>query len=205
MSRKKSSRNKSVSPFLSKTPHERKGPRVLTLMIMGGAALFILKGCDDDEASETSETIYSTPYECSADSHLFETCNAAFEEAKKDFYSKAPKNLNRTDCELQFGDGSCHYETDYNGYIPAFAGFILGQALANSQRSDCRHNSDYCSNYTSRPVWAGSSGHYSYSSSTASSGQSYSSNRHSTRVTKATTVSRGGYGKSSSARGSWGG
>lgn len=193
-----SRRNKANSP-LTYTQPRRKGPLFLTLAVMGGAALLILKGCDDDEAAET---VYGTPYECSNDGHTFDVCNSAFEEAKTEFYSKSSKNLGQADCEQQYGAGSCHYETSSNGFVPAFAGFVLGQVLANNQRRDCRYGNEYCNNYISRPVWSGSSGTYSYSSST---GKTYSNDGHTTRTAKVTTVSRGGYGKSSSARGSWGG
>ncbi|WP_072011127.1 DUF1190 domain-containing protein [Buttiauxella agrestis] len=199
MSRKKLTRNKAIAPILTKSTAKRKGPRFLTLAIMGGAALLILKGCDDDEVGDK---VYSTPYECLNDGHSSEVCNAAYDDAKIEFHNQSPKNLAQSDCEQQYGSGSCHFESSANGFIPAFAGFMLGQALASNSRQDCRYVSEYCNNYTSRPVWGGSSGYYSYSSS---SGKGYSDDGHSTRPTKITTVSRGGYGKSSSARGSWGG
>lgn len=206
MSRKKSTRNKAISPILTKPKAKpkpkpkRKGPHFLTLIVMGGAALFILKGCDDEDSSTSN--FYSTPYECSEDSHPFDVCNNAFDEAKTTFYNSAPKNLSRTACEQQFSTDSCHYERDSNGFIPAFAGFMLGQALANGRQNSCQYDANYCRQYSSTPVWGGSGGYYSYSSNT---GKSYSSDAKPTRISKVTTVSRGGYGKSSSARGSWGG
>ncbi|MCV8297040.1 hypothetical protein ODS13_21435, partial [Escherichia coli] len=58
------------------------------------------------------------------------------------------------------------------------------------------------SSFASRPVWRNTSGDYSWRSGSGKK-ESYSSGGFTTR--KASTVSRGGYGRSSSARGHWGG
>ncbi|MCI5014736.1 hypothetical protein OSL39_22230, partial [Escherichia coli] len=58
------------------------------------------------------------------------------------------------------------------------------------------------SSFASRPVWRNTSGDYSWRSGSGKK-ESYSSGGFTTK--KASTVSRGGYGRSSSARGHWGG
>ncbi|WP_231362568.1 DUF1190 domain-containing protein, partial [Escherichia coli] len=102
---------------------------------------------------------------------------------------------------LRFGEimrGSLSVE---QSWIPVVSGFLLSRVIRKDRDEPFVYNSGG-SSFASRPVWRNTSGDYSWRSGSGKK-ESYSSGGFTTK--KASTVSRGGYGRSSSARGHWGG
>lgn len=108
-------------------------------------------------------------------------------------------NWQKRRCQSQFGD--CYFDSTDRSWVPVLSGFLLSRAI----RQNCDEQYIYSSggsSYVSRPVWRTTSGDYAWRSGTGKS-DTVTSPGYITR--KASTVSRGGYGRSSSARGHWGG
>ncbi|MDN8601464.1 DUF1190 domain-containing protein [Citrobacter sp. S2-9] len=188
-----------VNPFEPK--RNRYTGKYLTLAIMGGAAFFILKGCSDDSNADNDGdgVFYSSVQDCIDDGNGAAICAEGWNNAKNDFYANLPKEMNQERCQSQFGN--CYLDTTSQSWIPVVAGFLLSRAI-RKDRDDQYAYSSGGSSYASRPVWRTTSGDYSWRSG---SGKSDTATSHGYSTKKASTVSRGGYGRSSSARGSWGG
>ena len=189
MARKRKSGNKNRVPGHSAitrigrpaNPYAKKRSRYsgkyLTLAIMGGAAFFVLKGCADDGNidNDGDGTFYSAVSECIDDGNSATVCADGWNNAKTEFYSSLPK--------------------------PIFSGFLLSRVIRKNRDEQYVYSSGG-SSYASRPVWRTTSGDYSWRSG---SGKHDTATSHSYTTKKVSTVSRGGYGRSSSARGHWGG
>lgn len=175
--------------------------RYLTLAIMGGAAFFLVKGCSDSGSSDNDGdgTFYTTVQECADDGNNYSVCAEAWNHAHIAFEATLPRQMTRENCEQQFGN--CYVNNGENNWMPVMAGFLLGQAIRNDPDESYLYHSGGTS-YVSRPVWRTSSGDYSWRSGSDKRSTAAS---HGYTTKKATTVSRGGYGRSSSARGHWGG
>ena len=98
-----------VNPFVRK--RSRYSGKYLTLAIMGGAAFFILKGCSDDtEADNDGDgTFYSAVSDCIDDGNSAAVCADGWNNAKSEFYSSLPKQMNKQACQTQFG--SCYLDS----------------------------------------------------------------------------------------------
>ncbi|EKP4561417.1 TPA: DUF1190 domain-containing protein, partial [Escherichia coli] len=96
---------------------------------------------------------------------------------------------------------NCYYDNVEQSWIPVVSGFLLSRVIRKDRDEPFVYNSGG-SSFASRPVWRSTSGDYSWRSGSGKK-ESYSSGGFTTK--KASTVSRGGYGRSSSARGHWGG
>ena len=188
-----------VNPFVTK--RSRYSGKYLTLAIMGGAAFFILKGCSDDtEADNDGDgTFYSAVSDCIDDGNSAAVCADGWNNAKSEFYSSLPKQMNKQACQTQFG--SCYLDSTDQSWVPVFAGFLLSRVIRKDRDEQYVYSSGG-SSYASRPVWHSTSGDYSWRSG---SGKNDTATSHSYTTKKVSTVSRGGYGRSSSARGHWGG
>lgn len=188
-----------VNPFEPK--RSRYSGKFLTLAIMGGAAFFVLKGCSDsdDVDNDGDGTFYSTVQDCIDDGNNAGVCAEGWNNAKTDFYANLPKDMTQNSCQSQFGN--CYYDNIGQSWIPVISGFLLSRAIRKDRDEQYVYSSGG-SSYASRPVWRTTSGDYSWRTG---SGKSNTATSHSYSTKKASTVSRGGYGRSSSARGSWGG
>lgn len=196
MSRKtksKAGRAPASGPML--TPHTtRKSSAVLTLAIMGGVALIALNSCDEDEQQDDG-IFYASPLACINAGNSAQVCNDAWNSAKENFVKEVPSNLTREACEKSYGN--CYQDNIAGNWSPIMMGFLLASAVQQNR------NDNYTSSvgsYTSHPVWSNSRGEYVWRGSTSLS----SSSKHFS-LKSTSTVSRGGFGHSSSARGSWGG
>jgi uncharacterized protein YgiB involved in biofilm formation len=107
--------------------------------------------------------------------------------------------MSKESCQTQFGD--CYLDSTDQSWVPVFTGFLLSRAI-RKDRDERYVYSSGGSSYASRPVWRTPSGDYSWRSG---SGKNDTATSHSYSTKKVSTVSRGGYGRSSSARGHWGG
>ncbi|WP_312582322.1 DUF1190 domain-containing protein [Atlantibacter hermannii] len=172
----------------------RKSSAVLTLALMGGVALIALNSCDEDEQPDDG-VFYASPLECINAGNSAQVCNDAWNTAKENFAKEVPANFTREACEKSYG--SCYLDNITGSWSPIMMGFLLANAVQQNR------NDNYTSStgsYTSRPVWSNSHGDYVWRRST-----SWSSDSGQPALKSSSTVSRGGFGRSSSARGSWGG
>ncbi|MBV7405999.1 DUF1190 domain-containing protein [Enterobacter sp. ENT03] len=207
MARKRRS-NQTVNPakqtefkqYGNATAGKRKSGRYLTLALMGGAAFFALKGCADNDQDDNNGdgVFYSTVDSCIDDGNSAQICADAWNNAKTKFESEYPKSMSQSFCTEQYGN--CFYDRYGESWIPMMTGFLLSQQI-RKDRDDDYHYVYGGNNYASRAVWRTSQGDYAW----RSGGGSAATTKHAITTRKATTVSRGGYGRSSSARGSWGG
>ena len=110
-----------VNPFVRK--RSRYSGKYLTLAIMGGAAFFILKGCSDDAGADNDGdgTFYSAVSECIDDVNSATVCADGWNNAKTEFYSNLPKQMNKQSCQTQFGD--CYLDSTDQSWVPVFTGF----------------------------------------------------------------------------------
>ncbi|WP_312983863.1 DUF1190 domain-containing protein [Atlantibacter sp.] len=192
MSRKKNNKSGRVrqpgdTAMLTHLPR-RKSSAVLTLAIMSGVALIALNGCDEDEKSDDG-VFYASPLECINAGNSAQVCNDAWNNAKANFAKEVPTNLTRDECEKSYHN--CYLDNVSGNCSPIMMGFLLANAVHQNR------DNYYVSSgggYVSRPVWSNNHGEYTWRTG---SGKAASKST--------TTVSRGGFGHSSSARGSWGG
>jgi len=178
------------------SPSGRKSGRYLTLAIMGGAAFIALKGCDSSaNDNEGDGVFYATPQACVDDGNSPQVCSDAWNNAKAKFEADMPKNMSQESCKHQFEN--CYYDNIENSWVPVISGFLLNKKPIKEADEEYRYTSGG-SYYTSRPVWRSSSSYVWRSGKQADGKMGYTTKR-------VSTISRGGYGRSSSARGSWGG
>lgn len=184
-----------VNPF--ERQRNRYTPKCLTLAIMGGAAFFLLKGCGDGGNSDNDGdgTFYATVNDCIDDGNSASVCADGWNNAKTEFYANVPKQLTQERCQTQFGD--CYFDITERSWVPVLSGFLLSRAIRQNRDEQYIYSSGG-SSYVSRPVWRTTSGDYAWRSGTGKS-DTVTSPGYITR--KASTVSRGGYGRSSSAAG----
>ncbi|MCV2152212.1 DUF1190 domain-containing protein [Escherichia coli] len=224
MARKRKSRNNSKighgaisrigrpnNPFEPR--RNRYAQKYLTLALMGGAAFFVLKGCSDssDVDNDGDGTFYATVQDCIDDGNNADICARGWNNAKTAFYADVPKNMTQQNCQSKYEN--CYYDNVEQSWIPVVSGFLLSRVIRKDRDEPFVYNSGG-SSFASRPVWRSTSGDYSWRSGSGKK-ESYSSGGFTTKkasyssggftTKKASTVSRGGYGRSSSARGHWGG
>src|SRR5678815_1208204 len=96
-------------------------------LLMGAASLGLLVGCDDDKPKETAVKIYKSIDECKTD-HSDADCQKAFEGAKEQHSTSAPKIPPREECVAKYGVDACVTRKDPNTgnewFVPAMAGFM---------------------------------------------------------------------------------
>ena len=191
--------NRPINPFEKK--RSRYSGKYLTLAIMGGAAFFILKGCSDDAGADNDGdgTFYSAVSDCIDDGNSATVCTDGWNNAKAEFYASLPKQMSKESCQAQFGD--CYLDSTDQSWVPVVTGFLLTRMIRKDRDEQYVYSSGG-SSYASRPVWRTTSGEYGWRSG---SGKNDTATTHTYTTKKVSTVSRGGYGRSSSARGHWGG
>ena len=211
MARKRNYRQKNdiLSPAQSRiqrpifsAPKERKSGQYLTLAIMGGAAFFALKGCNDHKDDNDGDGVYYTSQQdCVDDGNSAQVCSDAWNNARASFEQEIPRNMSQPWCVQQYDN--CYYDNIGQRWMPVLSGFLLSKAVRKDRDEQYSYSSGG-STYSSRPVWRNHQGDYSWRSGSDTSHSSVSAHYGYT-TKKATTFSRGGFGRSSSARGSWGG
>lgn len=169
------------------------------LLLMGTAPV-LLTACEaQDEA-----VLYKDVAECVASARLTEDqCKAAFDHAKSEHERVAPRYTSQTDCETDFGGGKCQSVNHGAGvqFIPLMAAYALGYYAGRP------------SYYQSQPLYYsrtsyGSSGGYVNSGGqpmARTTGNATVSRSSLEAPSRAVTMSRSGFGSSSSAKGGWGG
>lgn len=181
-------------------PHRYTG-KYLTLAIMGSAVFFMFKGCSDSSEADNDGdgTFYSTVQDCIDDGNDAGVCSDGWNNAKTEFYAALPKQMSQQSCQSQFGN--CYLDNVDQSWIPVVSGFLLSRAIRKGSDDQYTYSSGG-SSYVSRPVWRTTTGDFAWRSG---SGNSDTAAHHGYSTRKASTISRGGYGHSSSARGHWGG
>lgn len=203
-SRKRRKKRRLPSPVMNsadldiyKGNKKRKGPKVLTLAIMGGAAFFAIKSGSKASDNDGDGYFYQSVDACVADDNPREACTAAWDNAKAAFEQEASLPLTWAACYERYE--SCTYDAPRRTWVPVMAGFLL--AKRQKPDEDQQSHSTYYhggSVYSSRPVWRNTSGDYAWRSRSKSSVNGYA-----TRSVK--TLSRGGFGRASGSHSSWGG
>ena len=176
---------------------KRKGPTILTLAIMGGAAFFVLRGNSDEaNANDGDGLYYGSPEACHADDHPLEVCNTAWENARREFEKGIPSPMSWEQCFNSYQN--CNYNAERKTWVPVMAGFLLAQREQEQQSSQSGSGytgSTYYSSgshyYYSRPAWRDTQGRYTWRSRSPGSVNGYASKT-------ADTLSRGGFGRASS-------
>ena len=102
------------------------------LVLMVPVATLLLAGCGEESQQAL---VFSDPSECSA-AGLNDTaqCNAEFAAAKALHPQVAPKYLDKTECETDFGAGNCEtapQQTTSGGsvFMPMMMGYMMGQMM----------------------------------------------------------------------------
>lgn len=136
-----------------------KRSKLVKLIVMGSAAVAAV-GCDQPQTNpeevnkptlaSTDTTTYSSIEDCVAKGLYTEKfCREQFDSARKLHLANAPRFSNLQDCVEQFGAGACQVQstsaqpntvapsssTSDTGsfWMPAMAGYMLGQALGNRE------------------------------------------------------------------------
>jgi uncharacterized protein YgiB involved in biofilm formation len=176
-----------------------KRSQAVRLLLMGSAPV-LLVACDAQEEA----VLYKDVTECVAGARLTEDqCKAAFDHAKGEHERVAPRYTAQATCETDFGTGKCQAINHGAGiqYIPLMAAYALGYYAGRPNY------------YQSQPLYYsstsfGNSGGYINSGGqpiARSTGNATVSRSSMQAPTRAVTMSRSGFGSSSSAKGGWGG
>jgi len=101
-------------------------------------AVMTLTACGGNEPNENL-TIYESPEACfEANPNMGQECYNAYESAKLEAISSAPKFASQADCEAEFGAAACQTVSNENGerqqyqssgsmWMPLIAGYMFGR------------------------------------------------------------------------------
>ncbi|WP_313917824.1 DUF1190 domain-containing protein [Tahibacter sp.] len=176
----------------------KRSPTVRLLLM--GAAPVLLTACEAQEEA----VLYKDATECVAAARLTEDqCKAAFDHAKSEHERVAPRYTSQADCETDFGASKCQSVNQGAGiqYIPLMAAYALGYYAGRPNY------------YQSQPLYYSRTSYDSSGGYVNSGGQQVSRTTGNATVSRssmepparAVTMSRSGFGSSSSAKGGWGG
>jgi uncharacterized protein YgiB involved in biofilm formation len=65
--------------------------------------------------------------ECIDDGNSAAVCADGWNNAKTEFYSNLPKQMNKQSCQTQFGD--CYLDSTDQSWVPVFTGFLLSRVI----------------------------------------------------------------------------
>lgn len=188
----------------------RKRSRTVALAILG-AASFALAGCREEEVDAQAFPNLQACHDAASNGGMFTTaeCDTAFAEAEALHVETAPRYDSLAVCEEQHGEGACGSEAAATSggsgsiFMPLLMGYLLGNMLGGRGMA------------ASQPLYRTPDGRFTnatgastYSSNTgrAKLGSSMFSKPPTTMgqapMTKASTMSRGGFGSTGSTRGS---
>jgi uncharacterized protein YgiB involved in biofilm formation len=189
-----------------------KRSRSIELALMGAVPL-LLAGCDDSDSRGQTALLYEDLQSCIADGQVSaDVCQKGYEQAL-DAEKSGPRFSSLAACEDEYGYSRCHpmYEGGSSWFIPAAAGFLIARAMDSNRyyRHDYYGWSGYgggwsgYSGWTAQPMYRprGDRGEWR----TASGDRFGWGARGPGADSAANTLSRGGFGRTAAARGSWGG
>lgn len=188
-----------------------KRSRSIQLVLMGTVPL-LLSACDDGSQQATGTLAYQDLQQCISDGKVgADVCEKAYAEAVQAQYRNGPHYGTLAECQAQFGWDQCHpvHTSSGSWFMPALAGFMIGRALSGPSYQYHEHywSGGYGGGGYGEPLyrsrgdraeWRTGSGDR-FGTSARGPGGSMSA------PSVAETLSRGGFGRSSVARGSWGG
>lgn len=165
----------------------------------GWSGLFLLKGCGDggNTDNDGDGTFYATVNDCIDDGNSASVCADGWNNAKTEFYANVPKQLTQERCQTQFGD--CYFDITERSWVPVLSGFY---SAARFVRTVMNNTSIAAAVHLMSPVPSGAP-HPATMRGAAAQGKAIPRPAPGYITRKASTVSRGGYGRSSSARGHW--
>jgi uncharacterized protein YgiB involved in biofilm formation len=188
-----------------------KRSRSIQLVLMGTVPL-LLSACDDGQQPQGA-LAYQDLQQCISDGKVSaDICEKAYADAVQAQYRNAPHYGTLAECQAQYGWDQCHPVQTSSGswFMPALAGFMIGRALSGPSYQ-YQYHEHYYSGYVGggygEPLYRsrGDRGEWQTANGdrfgVGARGPGGSANAPSV----AETLSRGGFGRSSVARGSWGG
>ncbi|MDC7684836.1 DUF1190 domain-containing protein [Asticcacaulis sp. BYS171W] len=184
------------------------------------SALAMLSACDSPEPSAPTPTteqmlVYKTLDECKAAQADDKLCETAFAEAWQ-WQGQQPAYSEKARCEAEYGEGHCESRATASGgswFVPLMAGVMLSNRMNNASYDTYRREREYNGYSGAYPVYVnrrgdistyGGSGMRPLGYSLTSSGLPSRMNVETARGTSDSRYrasSRGGFGKSSTARG----
>jgi uncharacterized protein YgiB involved in biofilm formation len=179
-----------------------------TALLLMSAAPLLFTACQREQPVKVEEGLYTSVDKCVEATGNPSACRTAFEQARQQSADAAPKYANRAQCEQDYAADQCVEQRTSAGHSfigPMMAGFFMSQMLNNraglAQPAATPAYQDRNAGWA-RPAAPGTGG--LNTGSTIGTGKSGL-----TPVTsapnRAVTVSRGGFGGSSSGRSSLGG
>jgi uncharacterized protein YgiB involved in biofilm formation len=180
-----------------------KRSRTTALLLMSAAPL-LFTACGREPERKTQEGLYTSVDACVAQTHDIATCREAFARAQKQAAEQGPKYASREQCTQDYSAERCVEQRDSQGHSfigPLMTGFFLSQMLNGNRMAGFNAAPAYQDrqNQWQRPATGAGAG----------AGTALRGNQTMTHIgatpNRAVTVSRGGFGGSSGARGSVGG
>jgi uncharacterized protein YgiB involved in biofilm formation len=182
-----------------------KRSRSIQLVLMGTVPL-LLSACDDSPSQQAQGTLaYQNLQQCVSEGKVSAAiCEKAYAEAVDAQYRYGPRYGTLAECQAQFGWDQCHPVQTSSGswFAPALAGFMIGRALGGSYHYHDHYYSGYGGGF-GQPLYRSRGDRAEWQ--TASGERFGQGARGPSGPNVAETLSRGGFGRSSVARGSWGG
>lgn len=170
-------------------------------LVMMGASPLLLTACNNET---TREGLFTSVEACVAQTNDSYNCRQAFEQASQQAETSSPRYASREECVAAHGAEQCEQRSDGSGhsfFMPFMTGFLMSQMLRGGQPAGLAGAPAYrdrAGNWR-RPAAAAGGGVYRGGiGSTAMAPVS-------ARPNAAPTVTRGGFGASSSSRSSSGG
>jgi uncharacterized protein YgiB involved in biofilm formation len=172
-----------------------KRSRTAALLLMGTAPL-LLTSCTEE--ATTREGLYTSIDACVTQTDDRPACERAMGEARQQAEVEAPRYATREECLAAHGAEKCEERRDANGhsfFMPFMTGFLMAQMMRGGQPAGLAGSPAYrdrAGNWQ-RPAPAAAGGVYRAGGATAMAPVNLQPNR-------APTVTRGGFGTSSSGR-----
>jgi uncharacterized protein YgiB involved in biofilm formation len=186
-----------------------KRSKSIQLVLMGTVPL-LLSACDDGGGSSQqrySTLAYQGLQQCINDGKVSaDICEKAYADAVAAQNRDGPRYGTLAECQAQFGWDQCHPVQTSSGswFVPALAGFMIGRALGGGSYQYHQHYwSGYGGGGFGQPLYQSRGDRAEWRTAT---GERFGVGaRGPSAPSVAETLSRGGFGRSSVARGSWGG
>jgi len=174
----------------------------LTLM---SAVPFLLAACDGPRGAAPAPLVYRSVADCIASGQIpEETCRSEYERAQALHQQQAPRFASLEDCEARYGYDQCtrgHSADSSNMFLPLMAGYLIGHALGNRGYP----YGYYYGGWRGQPIYQDRGDRAAWRTGTGTAVAYGEGARGPAAMNTAQTLSRGGFGMSSAARGSWGG
>ncbi len=176
-----------------------KRSRTAALLLMSAAPL-MLTACSEESSSEG---LYTSVEECVSATNDSYSCRQAFDEAKSRAEVASPRYASREECIAAHGADQCEQRSEggHSFFMPFMTGFLMSQMLRGGQSAALAGSPAYrdSAGNWQRPAPSSAGGVYRPGAAGSAAMVPVSA-----RPNVAPTVSRGGFGASSSERGAGG-